>query len=73
MWGKIQIIGIRTAFRILCANSKREGRGMGEYGKGGKLRLTQAEVVSLFNTLGRLSESIRFLEDFKLMKEGVEK
>ena len=69
LWGKIQIIGVRTAFKILCNRSSGMGDEGGDGGGGGGLKLTQAEVVSLFNTLGRLSESIRFLGDFKLMKD----
>lgn len=47
LWGKLQINGLGTALKILFENSK-------------EIQLERTEIVALFNTLRRLSESIKW-------------
>lgn len=53
LWGKVQLRGLGAAFKILSLNDKT------------KLYLTHQEIVSLFNAITRLSNSIRHLESFR--------
>lgn len=55
LWGKIQVTGIGTALKILFSNSK-------DY------ELRREELVSFFNTLGRVSESIVAIENMEHRK-----
>lgn len=50
LWGKLQINGIGTALKILFENSK-------------EIELERTEIVALFNTLRRLSESIKWVNE----------
>lgn len=57
LWGTLQIRGIGTALKILFNGRKTK-----------QLHLSRSEVVSLFNVLGRLSESMQSLHLFKNME-----
>lgn len=57
LWGKIQTLGVGTALKVLFASeSKRQFAA---------LRLQRSEIVALFNTFGRLSESITAVQAFR--------
>ncbi|KAI8826710.1 uncharacterized protein EV422DRAFT_552090 [Fimicolochytrium jonesii] len=59
LWGKLQISGLGTALKVLFS-----------YGDKPELyRLTRGEVVALFNTLHRLSESVEALDRFRDLHE----
>lgn len=62
LWGKVQIVGTRTAYKILFSAARDKTLN--------GLSLTRMEIVSLFNTLGRLSESLRMLDSFKALTSG---
>lgn len=57
LWGKIQTLGIGTALKVLFANEKKSSWS--------KLKLRRCEIVALFNTFGRLSESITAVQAFR--------
>lgn len=58
LWGKVQTQGIGTALKILFTDTASIE----------DLSLKRSEIVSLWNTLGRLSSSLVHLEMFKKMK-----
>ncbi|TPX69961.1 hypothetical protein SpCBS45565_g02075 [Spizellomyces sp. 'palustris'] len=59
LWGKLQISGLGTALKILFS-----------YDDNPMLyRLTRGEVVALFNTLNRLSESVAAVDEFRAMHQ----
>lgn len=56
LWGKIQIHGLGTAFKILIKESdQREFQN---------IHLTRHEITSLINAISKLAKSIQFLEEF---------
>lgn len=55
VWGKLQVLGLGTALKILFAN---DDLGASE------LTLQRNEVIALFNTLERFSKSIMTLQHF---------
>ncbi|XP_065183717.1 ero1-like protein isoform X2 [Sycon ciliatum] len=57
LWGKLQVQGLGTAMKILF-NGEQYSSGLG-----GALQRT--EIVALFNTLGRLADSINSLKVFR--------
>ena len=58
LWGKIQIHGLGTAFKILTHEDRLP------------LHLTRHEITSLINGITKLSRSIQFLEEFdKLIQQ----
>lgn len=65
LWGKLQISGIGTALKILFSFSddpetiRRQAR-----------ELRRTELVSLWNALGRLSESLQAVEGFRKMRSN---
>ena len=61
LWGKIQVQGLGTAFKILFSKDLQSNF----VGNRKQFRLTRTEVVSLFNAFGRLSNSIYQLENFR--------
>merc|ERR1719330_1176162 len=72
LWGKLQVTGLGTALKILFS---------GEFDKPhpplllkpkGDLKLTRNEIVALFNSFAKLSQSIVELERFRelLRKKG---
>jgi ERO1-like protein beta len=54
LWGKLQTAGYGTALKVLF-----------EYGTGEDFYLQRTELVALINTLGRISNSISALTDFR--------
>ncbi|XP_061468525.1 ERO1-like protein alpha [Rhineura floridana] len=63
LWGKLQTQGLGTALKILFSESLIEN--MPEKGPSPKFHLTRQEIVSLFNAFGRVSTSIKELENFR--------
>ncbi|KAJ3022844.1 hypothetical protein HKX48_005045 [Thoreauomyces humboldtii] len=65
LWGKLQVSGLGTALKILFSydDSKPE-----------LYRLTRGEIVSLFNTVHRLSESVEAIDRFRDLhrKQGLD-
>ncbi|XP_015916124.1 ero1-like protein [Parasteatoda tepidariorum] len=58
LWGKIQVQGLGTAFKILFSKDQSDIKRK-------HFRLSRTEIVSLFNAFGRLSNSIYELEQFR--------
>lgn len=72
LWGKLQITGLGTAFKILFApppvKQKQQKEEKIQYFNNEKmLQLSRNEIVALFNGFGRISMSIRQLENFRLL------
>ncbi|XP_053132003.1 ERO1-like protein alpha isoform X5 [Hemicordylus capensis] len=63
LWGKLQTQGLGTALKILFSESLIEN--IPERGPSYNFDLTRQEIVSLFNAFGRISTSIKELENFK--------
>jgi hypothetical protein len=53
LWGKVQIHGLGTAFKILLTKDE------------SKIQLTRHEIITLVNALCKLSKSIRYLDQFE--------
>ena len=62
LWGKIQVTGIGTALKILFASESQK--------RWENLNFRRSEIVALFNTLGRLSESINAVQYFRKAYKG---
>ncbi|XP_054722755.1 ero1-like protein [Uloborus diversus] len=62
LWGKIQVQGLGTAFKILFSKDLSTN-----YVNRKQFRLSRSEIVSLFNAFGRLSNSIHQLEIFRTL------
>ncbi|XP_050234205.1 endoplasmic reticulum oxidoreductin-1-like [Mercurialis annua] len=56
LWGKLQILGIGTALKILFSDNGRDNWGQ-------TLELQRNEVIALMNLLNRLSESVKFVHE----------
>ncbi|KAA0710953.1 ERO1-like protein alpha [Triplophysa tibetana] len=64
LWGKLQTQGLGTALKILF--SERQIEAMPNTRKSTpSFQLSRQEIVSLFNAFGRISTSIRELENFR--------
>ncbi|XP_077536560.1 endoplasmic reticulum oxidoreductin-1-like protein isoform X3 [Haemaphysalis longicornis] len=61
LWGKLQVQGLGTAFKILFTDKSRLPP------ENPKFHLSRSEIVSLFNAFGRLSNSIYHVEKFNKM------
>ncbi|KAG1682052.1 ERO1-like protein beta [Nymphon striatum] len=61
LWGKLQTQGLGTAFKILFSDYNKKALSK----RKGGLTLRRAEIVSLFNAFGRLSNSIYELENIR--------
>lgn len=61
LWGKIQVTGIGTALKILFASESPR--------RWDNLNFRRSEIVALFNTLGRLSESVVAVQYFRKVQE----
>lgn len=61
LWGKLQVQGLGTAFKILFTDNLRQPEASRRF------QLTRSEIVSLFNAFGRLSNSVYQLENFHKM------
>ncbi|KAM3856880.1 ERO1-like protein alpha [Vipera latastei] len=63
LWGKLQTQGLGTALKILFSEKLIEN--IPEKGPSHDFHLTRQEIVSLFNAFGRISTSVKELENFK--------
>ncbi|XP_062303394.1 ERO1-like protein alpha [Osmerus eperlanus] len=63
LWGKLQTQGLGTALKILF--SERQIEDLPKSGDLPSFQLSRQEIVSLFNAIGRISTSIRELENFR--------
>ncbi|XP_050753389.1 ERO1-like protein alpha isoform X6 [Gymnogyps californianus] len=63
LWGKLQTQGLGTVLKILFSENLIEK--IPESGPSYGFQLTRQEIVALFNAFGRISTSIRELENFK--------
>ncbi|XP_063146602.1 ERO1-like protein alpha [Candoia aspera] len=63
LWGKLQTQGLGTALKILFSENLIEN--IPEKGPSQKFHLTRQETVSLFNAFGRISTSVKELENFR--------
>ncbi|XP_078473078.1 ERO1-like protein beta isoform X1 [Lampetra planeri] len=63
LWGKLQTQGLGTALKILF--SEREIRKLPKQGPYPPFQLTRQEIVALINAFGRVSTSIKELQNFK--------
>ncbi|XP_027015891.1 ERO1-like protein alpha [Tachysurus fulvidraco] len=69
LWGKLQTQGLGTALKILFSEKQIETLPQSSSDKP-SFQLSRQEIVSLFNAFGRVSTSIRELENFrKLLSE----
>lgn len=69
LWGKVQTRGLATALKILF--SERQIQATPNSVSLPQFRLNRVEIVSLFNAIGRISTSVRELENFKKMLSEV--
>ncbi|XP_027451956.1 ERO1-like protein beta isoform X4 [Zalophus californianus] len=65
LWGKLQTQGLGTALKILF--SEKEIQKLPENSPSKGFQLTRQEIVALLNAFGRLSTSIRELQNFKVL------
>ncbi|WKX89173.1 hypothetical protein Q1695_008658 [Nippostrongylus brasiliensis] len=67
LWGKVQIHGMGTALKILFSDLPHSHYKVGSDGAvlGAPFQLTRNEVVSLFQSLGRYSSSIKEVGEFR--------
>ncbi|XP_005291245.1 ERO1-like protein beta [Malaclemys terrapin pileata] len=65
LWGKLQTQGLGTALKILF--SEKEIQNLPENSPSKGFQLTRQEIVALINAFGRLSTSIKELQNFKLL------
>ncbi|KAM7108917.1 ERO1-like protein alpha [Ciconia boyciana] len=63
LWGKLQTQGLGTALKILFSENLIEE--IPESGPSYGFQLTRQEIVALFNAFGRISTSVRELENFR--------
>ncbi|KAI8524433.1 hypothetical protein RHMOL_Rhmol13G0149900 [Rhododendron molle] len=56
LWGKLQVLGLGTALKILFSGDGRENLAE-------RLQLQRNEVIALTNLLNRLSESVKFIHE----------
>ncbi|KAL0310531.1 UNVERIFIED_CONTAM: Endoplasmic reticulum oxidoreductin-2 [Sesamum angustifolium] len=56
LWGKLQILGLGTALKILFSENGQDQSGQ-------RLQLQRNEVIALVNLLNRLSESVKFVHE----------
>ncbi|XP_036292401.1 ERO1-like protein alpha isoform X3 [Pipistrellus kuhlii] len=69
LWGKLQTQGLGTALKILF--SEKLIANMPESGPSYEFQLTRQEIVSLFNAFGRISTSVKELENFRNLLQNV--
>ncbi|ERE78441.1 ERO1-like protein beta [Cricetulus griseus] len=65
LWGKLQTQGLGTALKILF--SEKEIQKLPENSPSKGFQLTRQEIVALLNAFGRLSTSIKELQNFKAL------
>lgn len=66
LWGKLQTQGLGTALKILFSERHIENLPKSDRSRP-TFTLSRQEIVSLFNAIGRISTSIRELENFRKM------
>lgn len=64
LWGKLQILGMGTALKILFSGDSMKPDSTVKSGNK-DFQLTRTEIVALFNAFGRLSSSIHAIETFR--------
>ncbi|XP_070449169.1 ERO1-like protein alpha isoform X1 [Equus przewalskii] len=69
LWGKLQTQGLGTALKILF--SEKLIANMPESGPSYEFHLTRQEIVSLFNAFGRISTSVKELENFRKLLQNI--
>ncbi|XP_012519199.1 PREDICTED: ERO1-like protein alpha [Propithecus coquereli] len=69
LWGKLQTQGLGTALKILF--SEKLIANMPESGPSYEFHLTRQEIVSLFNAFGRISTSVKELENFRNLLQNI--
>lgn len=69
LWGKLQTQGLGTALKILF--SEKLIANMPESGPSYEFQLTRQEIVSLFNAFGRISTSVKELENFRNLLQNI--
>lgn len=67
LWGKLQVQGLGTALKVLFSGQEFDE---GKFDKSSHFQLKRIEIVSLFNAFGRLSSSVNYLQQFRLMEHG---
>lgn len=67
LWGKLQVQGLGTAFKILFSGDQRGEKFSLNQMRKDKFQLKRTEIVALLNGFGRLSSSIQVLEVFRSM------
>lgn len=66
LWGKLQTNGIGTALKILFSSAAWDEVPTIN---GQRFSLTRTEIVSLFNAVTKLSQSLKFVNEFRKMDE----
>ncbi|XP_075782324.1 ERO1-like protein alpha isoform X1 [Pelodiscus sinensis] len=69
LWGKLQTQGLGTALKILFSQKLIEN--MPETGPSYEFQLTRQEIISFVNAFGRISTSVKELENFKNLLRNV--
>ncbi|KAF4788473.1 ERO1-like protein alpha [Turdus rufiventris] len=69
LWGKLQTQGLGTALKILFSEKLIEK--IPESGPSYGFQLTRQEIVALFNAFGRVSTSVKELENFRNLLENM--
>lgn len=69
LWGKLQTQGLGTALKILF--SEKLIQSMPETGPSYGFQLKRQEIVALLNAFGRISTSVKELENFKRLLQDV--
>uniref|UniRef100_A0AAY4AKP2 ERO1-like protein alpha n=1 Tax=Denticeps clupeoides TaxID=299321 RepID=A0AAY4AKP2_9TELE len=64
LWGKLQTQGLGTALKILFSEQQIENLPRSQ-GTRGTFQLSRQEIVALFNAFGRISTSVRELQNFR--------
>ncbi|KAK4782330.1 hypothetical protein SAY86_016432 [Trapa natans] len=65
LWGKLQVLGIGTALKILFSVEGKEHPGQ-------SLQLQRNELIALMNLLNRLSESVKFVNEMGPKVEAID-
>lgn len=67
LWGKVQVLGMGTALKILFSGSDMGPDSTIKAGTKTGFQLTRTEIVALFNAFSRLSQSIYAVENFRTL------
>lgn len=63
LWGKLQTVGYGTALKVLL-----ESEDAAKHGE--KLQIKRTELVALFNTLQKISNSLKYIRNFEDIAQG---